>query len=252
MPPSARSSLSRCAGQLQQLALGQPGLLVGDALVEFAQPLDRLRDGLEVGQHAAEPAVVDVILAAALGRLGDRLLRLALGADEQHPAAAGDDVADRLQALVQHRHRLLEIDDVDAVAHAEDVGRHLRVPAPRVMAEMNAGFEQLTHRVSRYRHDRSFLRLSRRRRDRRPRNDAGDADTGAARPRNTRAAATAALREGSNRDYLRRRRPFDKAGAAHRRWHARITVRQALGSRPVLPHQSRRAEAALPGLRRLS
>ncbi len=26
------------AGQLEELALGQPGLLVGDALVQFAQP----------------------------------------------------------------------------------------------------------------------------------------------------------------------------------------------------------------------
>ena len=100
---------------------------------------------LEIGQHAAEPAVVDVILAAALGGVGDRLLRLALGADEQNTAAAGDDVADRLQTLVQHRLGLFEVDDVDAVADAENVGRHLRVPPPRVMAEMDAGFEQLAH-----------------------------------------------------------------------------------------------------------
>ena len=37
--------------------------------------------------------MVDVVLAAALGRLGDRLLRLPLGADEQDAAAAGGDVA---------------------------------------------------------------------------------------------------------------------------------------------------------------
>ena len=113
-------------------------------------------DRLEVGQHAAEPAVVDVILAAALGGVGDRLLRLALGADQQHAAAAGDDVADRLQALVQHRLGLLEVDDVDPVADAEDVRRHLGVPPAGVMAEMNAGFEQLAHGGSWYCHE-SFL-----------------------------------------------------------------------------------------------
>ena len=86
------------ARQLQQLALGQArSARLVDPLVELAQALDRLRDRLEIGQHAAEPAVIDVVLAAALGRLGDRLLRLALGADEQHAPAAGDDVADRLQ-----------------------------------------------------------------------------------------------------------------------------------------------------------
>ncbi len=137
------------ARQLQQFALGQAALLGGDALVELPQPADRLGDRLEVGQHAAEPAVVDVILAAALGCLGDRLLRLALGADEQHAAARRNDVADRLQALVHHRHGLLEVDDVDPVARAKDVGRHFRVPAARVVAEMDTGFEQLAQRISR-------------------------------------------------------------------------------------------------------
>src|SRR5207248_8320985 len=81
------------ARQLQELTLGQAALFRGDALVELAEPLDRLRDRLEIGQHAAEPTVVDIILAAALGRLGDRLLRLPFGADQQDPAAAGDNFA---------------------------------------------------------------------------------------------------------------------------------------------------------------
>src|SRR5207302_730250 len=104
------------ARQLEELALGEAALRLGDALVELAEAPDRVRDGLEIGQHAAEPAVVDVVLAAALGRLGDRLLGLALGADEEHAAAAGDRVAQLLQAAMQHRHGLLEIDDMDAVA----------------------------------------------------------------------------------------------------------------------------------------
>ena len=89
MPPSARSSLSRSRVSFSSSFLVRPGWPRAKLLVELAQPLDRLGDRLPVGQHAAEPAVVDVILAAALGRLGDRVLRLALGADEQHAAAAG-------------------------------------------------------------------------------------------------------------------------------------------------------------------
>ena len=148
MPPSARSSLSRARVSSNSSRLVKP--LCSVVMRSSSSRSRRIDRGnrLEVGQHAAEPAVIDVILAAALGSFGDRLLRLALGADQQHPAAAGDGVADRLQALMQHRHRLFEVDDVDAVAGAEDVGRHLRVPAPRVMAEMDAGFEQLAHRVS--------------------------------------------------------------------------------------------------------
>ena len=45
--------------------------------------LDRLLDRLIVGQQAAEPAVVDVILSAAFGFFLDRVLRLAFGADKQ-------------------------------------------------------------------------------------------------------------------------------------------------------------------------
>src|SRR5665213_3283686 len=133
------------AGQFQQLALGQARARLDDALVEFFQPLDRLRDGLEIGQHAAEPAVIDIILAATLRRLGDRLLRLAFGANEQHPPAAGRDIANFRQGAMQQRHRLFEVDDVNAVAHAEQIGPHLGVPAPRVVAEMHAGFQKLAH-----------------------------------------------------------------------------------------------------------
>jgi hypothetical protein len=84
-------------------------------------------------------------LATALGRIRDRLLRLALGADQKNAAATRDDVPNRLQALMQHRFGLFEIDDVDPVADAENVRRHLGVPPSGMMAEMNAGFEQLAH-----------------------------------------------------------------------------------------------------------
>ncbi len=107
--------------------------------------------------------MVDIILTAALGGLGDGFLRLALGADEEHAAAAGGDVANGLQRAREERHGLLEIDDVHAVARAEDVILHLRIPAPRVMAEMDAGFQKLAHGKARECHESSsFLRLSRR------------------------------------------------------------------------------------------
>src|SRR5262245_52088137 len=61
--------------------LGDLGL-VGDLGPQLLEALDRLLDGLEVGQHAAEPAVVDVVLPAALGLELHRGRGLALGADE--------------------------------------------------------------------------------------------------------------------------------------------------------------------------
>ena len=89
--------------------------------------------------------MIDVILRAGLGGIGDRLRRLALGADEQHAAALGDHVGHRKQRLMQERHGLGEIDDVDVVAGAVDVRRHLRVPAMGLVTEMHASLEQLAH-----------------------------------------------------------------------------------------------------------
>ena len=46
---------------------------------------------------------------------------------------------------MQHRHGLGKIDDVDVVAGAENVFRHFRIPAVRLVAKVNASFQQLTH-----------------------------------------------------------------------------------------------------------
>ena len=73
---------------MQALLLGEALAAAGEDLVDLAQARDRARDGLPVGQHAAEPAGVDVVLGRALGGIGDRVGGLALGADEQHAAAA--------------------------------------------------------------------------------------------------------------------------------------------------------------------
>ena len=82
--------------------------------------------------------MIDIILGAALGRRGDRLRGLALGADEQDASAAGRDFAQGDQRLVQQRHGLGEIENMDVVARAIDVGRHFRIPALGAMAEMRA------------------------------------------------------------------------------------------------------------------
>ena len=146
MPPSAFSSFSRSRDIIRRSFLVRPEAAPPvELVVDLAQALDRGRDRLPVGQHAAEPTRVDVILRRALGGIGDLLLRLALGADEQHATAAGHRVRDRLQRLVHQRHRLREVDDVDVVARAEDVGPHLGVPAVRLMTEVGAGLEEPTH-----------------------------------------------------------------------------------------------------------
>ena len=96
----------------------------------------------EIGEHAAHPAVVDVGHAAALGSGLDGLLSLLLGADEEDLLAGGAQVEQEAVRIVDSVERLLEIEDVDAVALAEDVRFHLRVPAAGLVAEVNAGFQK--------------------------------------------------------------------------------------------------------------
>ena len=145
--------LAELALEVQRFLLGHPvERAVGGHLLEVLQALDRRLDRLEVGQHAAEPALVDVGHRAAPRFLGDDVARLALGADEQDRALVRRQLADELHRLLVHLHRLLEVDDVDLVALAEDVLCHLRIPVPRLVAEVDPGFQHLTHR---YRHLRN-------------------------------------------------------------------------------------------------
>ena len=118
---------------------------VGGHVVEFLQALDRLLHGDPVGEQTAQPAAVDVGHAGAGGFFGDGVLRLALGADEEDELAGGGQVGDELGRLFEHLERLLQVDDVNAVALAEDVFLHLGVPALGLMPEVNASFEQFLH-----------------------------------------------------------------------------------------------------------
>ena len=55
--------------------------------------------------------MIDEVLGAALGSFGDAVGGLPLGRDEQHAAAAGDRFGNLDQRLMQHRHRLRQIDE---------------------------------------------------------------------------------------------------------------------------------------------
>ncbi len=128
------------------LARGQQReLAVGLVAFEVVQAADALADRLEVRQQAAEPAVVDERHAGGFGDVLDRVARLLLGADEQHGPAAVGERAGELLRLVQRRGGLEQIDDVDAAALTMDEAAHLGVPAARLVAEVDAGLQQLRY-----------------------------------------------------------------------------------------------------------
>src|SRR5690606_27456448 len=80
-----------------------------------------------------------------LGLLLDGLLRLTLRADEQDRSAAGDGALDEVVGRVDVGQRLLQIDDVDAVALRHDEALHLGVPATGLVPEVHAALEELAH-----------------------------------------------------------------------------------------------------------
>ena len=151
MPPRVASSLLHLLGQLRGFLLGHAlevaGLL---ARLELLEQRDALLDGREVGEHAAEPALVDERLVGADRLFLDRLVRLLLGADEQDLVAAGDGLAHEFQGDVQALDGLGKVDDVDPVALREDERAHLGVPAAGLVAEVDSGFQQLPHRDGRH------------------------------------------------------------------------------------------------------
>src|SRR5688572_4672183 len=115
-------------------------------LGEIREPLDGLTDGLEIGEHAAQPALVHEGHLATASFLLHSLARRALGADEQHFAAVRDHAAHEPGRFRVHGLRLLEVDDMDLVSFAENERSHLRVPEAGLVSEMDARFQHLSHR----------------------------------------------------------------------------------------------------------
>ncbi len=112
---------------------------------QVVQVRDALGDRAPVGEKAAEPAIRHVGHSDPSRVIPHGVLRLFLGADEQHRSAALRDVAREVVRLFEQLERLLEVDDVDASALGEDVSAHLRIPAPGLVAEVNAGLQQFPH-----------------------------------------------------------------------------------------------------------
>src|SRR5665811_2621981 len=75
----------------------------------------------------------------------DLFLALLLGADEEHAAATFCGLLEKGVGLVDEDRRLLQVDDVDAAALAEDELLHLGVPTARLVAEVDAAGEQVLH-----------------------------------------------------------------------------------------------------------
>ncbi len=137
--------------ELLPLALQQELLLLRVVLedaflapaLQLLQPADVLLDRLEVGEHAAQPALGDVERPAALRLAPHDLGQLGLGAHEQGGLAGQHRLAGQLLRPLQLPQGLLQIDQVDSAALGEDVPSHLRVPARGLMPEVDPRLQEL-------------------------------------------------------------------------------------------------------------
>ena len=113
------------------------------ARFELLELADLLLDRLEVGQHATEPTLRDEHATTTFGFITDDGGELALGADEEDVLTAQDDFAHELLRELDLAQRLLQIDDVNAIALGENEPAHLGVPTTGLVTEVNARGEQL-------------------------------------------------------------------------------------------------------------
>lgn len=114
-------------------------------LFQLFEAADGLADGLEVGQGAAQPALIDEIAATATGFLLHRFARLAFGAHKEHAAMAARELFHKIEGFPEHGEGMFEIDNMNAVAFTKEVRRHFGVPVARLVTKMNAGLQQGTH-----------------------------------------------------------------------------------------------------------
>ncbi len=118
-----------------------------DFLLSFHvfQALDGSLDSLEIGEHAAQPALVHVRNAGALGFSCNGFTGLALGTHHEDVAAVCRELFDELQCILEHRQRFFQVDDVNFVAVTEDEGGHLGVPEASLVTKVDTGFQHFAH-----------------------------------------------------------------------------------------------------------
>ena len=110
-------------------------------LFQFFQTCNTGLDCAEVGQHAAEPAFIDIELVAACSFFLYRVLSLFLCSYEENRFALCCNIANESISFFNFLYSLLQVDNVDSVAFCEDESCHLRIPTTGLMTKMNACFK---------------------------------------------------------------------------------------------------------------
>ncbi len=102
-------------------------------------------DGLEIGERAAEPALVDIHLAASLSGFLHCFLCLLFAADEEHFAIFRGDASEKFTRDLELADGFAEVDDVNLIFLLKDKWFHLWVPAFGLVTKVDTRFEKFLH-----------------------------------------------------------------------------------------------------------
>ena len=112
-------------------------------LFELLHACEALTNGVEVGEEATEPTLVDVRLTNAGCLLEDCFLSLLLGSNEENGSTVCNGFLDELVCVVDVLQRLLQVDDVDTGTLSKNETLYFRVPTAGLVTKVNAAVEQL-------------------------------------------------------------------------------------------------------------
>src|SRR5205823_73380 len=102
-------------------------------------------DCREIREQSTQPPLVHEKHVAAHSLFGDRILRLTFRSDEKNCFSLGCQFCHELCCFFEQAECLLEIDDVDAVALAENVLFHFRIPTLGLMSKVDTSLQKFLH-----------------------------------------------------------------------------------------------------------
>ena len=139
MPPRLRSSFSSSLVRISASFLGMASKSPADRMRSYSC-IFFTRSAMVVKFVSIPPSQRSLTygIPHSCAERGDRVLGLLLGAYEENTAAVGHQVPHERIGHVDALQRLVQVDDVNAVALAEDKALHLRVPAPGLVPEMDS------------------------------------------------------------------------------------------------------------------
>ena len=110
--------------------------------LEVIEAGNAFADGFHVGEHATEPAVIDVELSAGFCCFTNGFLGLAFATDEEDLLLLAGQFTEELGSDVDLFDGFLDIEDVDLVPGFQDERLHLGVPTAGLVAEVDSGFDE--------------------------------------------------------------------------------------------------------------